>query len=142
MGLTIRCKKTGRAIDMGCGGFFNLRCEVAELCGKAIGDHYNAMRYAPFLSPAREEYFTEYDRRTEQLVNDGTLDIKIADFLYQSDCEGRIRYGACKNLLKAIGDYDDDVIYGYAGWKHPAMFRDFVAILKDCVKNRCDMIWD
>lgn len=141
MGVTIQCKKTGRGIDMGYGGFNNLRRKVAELCGTAVGGHYAGLDCAPFLSPAREEYFKSYDKKTQQLVDNGTLDIKIADFLYQSDGEGRIRYGACKNLLKVIGDYDNNIIYGYCGHKNPAMFRDFVAILKECVKEKCDMVW-
>lgn len=33
MGLTIRCRKTGRSMDMGGGGFLRLRRKVAELAG-------------------------------------------------------------------------------------------------------------
>ena len=51
--------------------------------------------------------------------------MKIVDFCLQSDCEGSIRYGACKELLKVIGNYDDNICYGYAGREDCAMFRDF-----------------
>lgn len=50
-------------------------------------------------------------------------------------------YGACKELLKIIGDYDDNVLYGYIGRPDCAKFRDFKAILQDCADNKCDMIW-
>lgn len=67
--------------------------------------------------------------------------IKVVDFLLQSDCSGSIRFGACKQILKVIGDYDDDICYGYAGRKDCAMFRDFKAILQDCVDTKSDLVW-
>ena len=33
MGVTIKCKKTGREMDVGYFGFFKLRTKVAELVG-------------------------------------------------------------------------------------------------------------
>lgn len=68
-------------------------------------------------------------------------DIKIVDFLLQSDMEGRIRYGACKNILKAIGDYDDDIFYGYVSHGDMSRFRQFRRILEDCVETKSDMVW-
>lgn len=89
----------------------------------------------------KDKYFRDYDALTEQMIKENKVNIKVADFLYQSDCEGKIRYGACKELLKVIGDYDDDVLYGYCGRPDCAKFCDFVSILKDCVENKFDMIW-
>ena len=40
MGVSISCKKTGKSIDMGYGGFFNLRKKVAELAGGPFAEHY------------------------------------------------------------------------------------------------------
>lgn len=54
-------------------------------------------------------------KKTEQLIREKKVSIKIVDFCLQSDIEGSIHYGACKEILKAIGDYDDNVCYGYAG---------------------------
>ena len=42
---------------------------------------------------------------------------------------------------KVIGDYDDSIIYGYAGRNNPAKFKDFKEILQDCVDNKCFMVW-
>ena len=52
-----------------------------------------------------------------------------------------IRYGACKNILKVIGDYDDNILYGYCGRPDCAKFADFKSILQDCVDTKSDMIW-
>ena len=52
MGITISCKKTGRSIDMGCGGFNRLRNKVAELAGGPFAEHYISLN--PF---GDEDYF-------------------------------------------------------------------------------------
>lgn len=137
MGVTIRCKKTGKSIDMGAGGFMRLRNKVAELAGGPFAEHYLSLK-----SFGDEEYFRKFDERTDEILKEKQADIKIVDFCLQSDCGGKIRYGACKSILKAIGDYDDNIKYGYCGRPDCAMFKDFKAILSDCVENKCDMCWD
>ena len=117
MGVTISCRKTGRSIDLGGGGFFNLRNKVSDLVGDPWASHYRKL----------EDIF-----RKAFSMSDGER---------RQDCEGLIRYGACKELLKIIGDYDDNVLYGYIGRPDCAKFRDFKAILQDCADNKCDMIW-
>lgn len=141
MGVTISCKKTGRSIDMGYIGFKILRDKIAELAGEPFSSHYKGIDSAPFFGEARKKYFEEYDRRTEQMLKNKQVSIKIADFCLQPDVGGSIRYGACKELLKIIGDYDDDICYGYSGRADCAMFKDFKAILQDCVDNKCNMVW-
>ena len=136
MGVSISCKKTGKSIDMGYGGFFNLRKKVAELAGGPFAEHYASLK-----TFGNEEYFEAFNRRTSEILEKKQADIKIVDFCLQSDCDGKIHYGACKNILKAIGDYADNIAYGYFGRPDCAMFKDFKEILEDCVKNKCDMIW-
>lgn len=144
MGVTISCKKTGNDIDLGYGGFNNLRNKIAELVGGEFAKHYLLLsepKVMCLMGDARKEFFDSYDKKTMPIIEKEKVSIKVADFLYQSDCEGKIRYGACKELLKVIGDYDDDFLYGYCGRPDCAKFSDFVSILKDCVENKCDMIW-
>lgn len=142
MGLTIKCKKTGREMDVSYSGFFRLRKKVAELVSQEVGKHYQELdEIFRITSSEKESALKSYNDETERLVERKELPIKIADFLYQSDCDGKIRYGACKQILKVIGDYDDSIIYGYAGRKNPAKFKDFKEILQDCVDNKCFMIW-
>lgn len=140
MGVTVSCKKTGHGFDLGSGGFFLLRCKVAELVGEPLASHYKKLWRTP-LFEGRKEYFEEYDKETERLIQEKKVSIKIADFLYQTDVEGSIHYGACKQILKVIGDYDDDFLYGYVGRKDCARFRDFKKILQECVDHKCDLIW-
>lgn len=142
MGVTIMCKKTGREMDMGYFAFDRLRTRVAELVSYDVGVHYHKLNDILKLSGSeRGKAARAYDEETGKLIECGNLNPKIADFLYQSDESGRIRYGACKEILKAIGDYDDDVIYGYAGRANAGTFKDFKAILQDCIDNKCFMVW-
>ena len=142
MGLTIKCKKTGREMDVSYSGFFRLRKKVAELVNQEVGEHYQELdEIFRITSPEKEHALESYNDETERLVESKELPIKIADFLYQSDCDGKIRYGACKEILKVIGDYDDNIIYGYACRENPAKVKDFKEILQDCVDNKCFMIW-
>lgn len=89
----------------------------------------------------RSVLYKEFDAKTEELISKRKVSVKVVDFLFQSDCSGAIRFGACKQILKVIGDYDDDICYGYAGRKDYAMFRDFKAILQDCVDTKSDLVW-
>lgn len=146
MGVTISCRKTGRSIDLGGGGFFNLRNKVSYLVGDPWASHYRKLedifRKAFSMSDEeRRQAYNAFDAETERLLAEKKVSFKVVDFLLQPDCEGLIRYGACKELLKIIGDYDDNVLYGYIGRPDCAKFRDFKAILQDCADNKCDMIW-
>lgn len=129
---------------MGGGGFLRLRMKIADLVGEAFAEHYHKLEdpAVMWLSGKEcEEFFEEYDAETEKLIANGHVNIKVANFLYQSDCGGRIRYGACKKLLSVIGDYDDNILYGYAGRPDCAKFADFKRLLQECVENKCDLFW-
>ena len=143
MGVTIECKKTGRGIDLGYSGFMRLRNKVAELMGEPFCSHYKKLYDVPSLMRPDEEkkFFTDWDTEAIRMVRENDLPVKVVNFLLESVCEGKIRYGACKKILKVIGDYDDNICYGYAGRKDCAMFMDFKAVLQDCVDNKCDMVW-
>lgn len=144
MGVTIRCKKTGLSIDMGYGGFGNLRNKVAELYSEEFGNHYKLIPSSSVMfleGERRKSYFEEYDRKTEEMIQSKRLNIKVADFCYQSDCGGVIRYGACKIIYNTVKNYDDDLLYGYAGRSDCAKFSDFKNLLKECCDTKSDLIW-
>lgn len=125
-------------------GFNNLRQKVADLVGKEFGEHYAKLsnpNVMLLMGKNREEYFKTYNEKTREMVDAGKINVKIANFCYQPDCNGYIRYGACKNILKVISDYDDNILYGYYGRFDCAKFSDFKEILKDCVETKSDMAW-
>lgn len=148
MGVTIQCKKTGRSIDLGYSGFFRLRRKVAELQGGPFLDvfqeifnpHSDANEFTE-TTETPEQFDERMNLKIDSILSAKQADIKVVDFLLQPEVDGWIRYGACKNILKVIKDYDDNILYGYCGRRDCAKFADFRAILEDCVINKSDMVW-
>lgn len=124
-------------------GFWRLRKAIASLCPKDMNDHYCefADNFRDIIGD--EEWLAAYNAETESLYQKYKKQYgKVFDFLYAPDCDARLTYGAAKQLLKVIGDYDDDHIYGYAGWGDKAMrFKDFVEILEDAVESKKKWGW-
>jgi len=138
MGMTVECKKTGRSLDMGAGGFLRWRLKIAELYNQKWYEHYRTLMEPPLCHS--DEWYAEFDKETERLLNEEHLDIKILDFCLQSDVDGHINYGACKNILKAIGDYTNNVAYTYVAFADHDWDR-LKAILQDCVDTKSRLIW-
>lgn len=140
MGLTIRAKRDPEtSIDMGAGGFLRLRNKIASLAGEPWASHYDAFCKAPIS--VDKSFYKQFDETTLKMVRKKQVPVKLIDFCLQSDLSGAIHYGACKQLLKIIRGYDDDICYGYAGRPDCAMFKDFKAILQECAEKKCDMVW-
>lgn len=142
MGVTL-CSKN-HFIDLGYAGFFRLRRKIAELISEEAGEHYAEIQYAHAFpsEEAEEEYWDAYDKETERIANSlPKYTWKVFDFLYMPDADGSVTYGTCKNILRVIGSYDDDILYGYAGRPDCARWKDFVRILKDCVETKTEMCW-
>ena len=142
MGVTISSKN--HSIDLGYFGFFRLRQKIAELMGEDVGVHYAKLRESHMFTNKQEEakYWKKYDEETEAIANRYPKSAwKVFDFLYASDCDGEATYGTCKQILNVIKDYNDNVIYGYAGRADSAKFSDFKKLLQDCAESKCKMKW-
>ena len=142
MGITIRCEKTHTSHDLGCLGFLNLREKVAELCSPEFGEHYKTLFYIFAVGGDKTKFYKEFDKKTAELLERKVVSVKVVDFCLQPDCEGKIRYGACKEIYKHIKDYDDNVCYGYSGRQDCMMFKDFIELVKECYDNKSDLVWD
>lgn len=141
MGITIRSKN--KSIDMGYAGFNKLRTKVAELTADDIGEHYKKLHDSIFLmGDLRKSFFDKYNKKIQELSQkyNGEKDATL-DFIYASDCEGKITAEQCKNIHEVIKNYDDSILYGYSGREDCATFKDFKELVKDCVDNGCDMEW-
>lgn len=142
MGITIESKNC--SIDMGYGGFNNLRTKVAKLAADDIGEHYNKLNdsVSIFGEEARKKFFDEYNKKIAELDKKYNYEMsEVLDFLYASDCDAEMSVDVCKKLYEVIKDYDDNVLYGYVGRADCAMFKDFKELVKDCIDNNCSMTW-
>lgn len=89
-----------------------------------------------------KEDFEKYNKRIQDLsVKLGDEYDCIFEFLYASDCNGKISYKTSKEIWKYIKDYDDNVRYGYSGRPDCAMFKDFKEIIKSSMEKRCIVEW-
>ena len=145
MGLTIYSKNC--AADCGYGGFGALRQKVADLADPEIGSFYRELDDGQKLfGDARTAFFEKYDQKlcdmSEQYGKTDRKKQRILDFLYQSDCEGKVGILACRAIWEVIKDYDDDFRYGYAGRPDCMMFSDFKDIVQDCIKTKTPLRWD
>lgn len=139
MGVTLSAKRNpSRSIDLGYFGFSRLRKTVSDLVGEPWKSHYDCLYHREVVT---DDFLNAFDNKTEELIKSKKVSVKVVDFLLQSDTNGAIHYGACKTLLKLIGNYDDDILYGYAAHKNCAKFKDFKELLQECVEKKCDLIW-
>lgn len=145
MGVTILNKN--KCIDMGCGGFSNLRNTIAGLLPEEFAELYkawtNPMNWLHTDSP-NHLLNEEGNKRLSRLYAEGILtdeDDPVIDFLFAPDCGGKISAKGCKRLYQVIKDYDDDIVYGYSGRSDCAKFADFKAIVEECAKKRLVLTW-
>ena len=139
MGVTIKSSK--HSIDLGGGGFKRLRTKVAELAAPDIFEHYKKLDEY-LRSPNRKTFFEDYDAKIAELDKkyEGKMS-DILDFLYAGDCNAEMDADHCRSIYEVIKDYDDDILYGYAGRKDCAKFADFKKIVKDGIDSGDGFSW-
>lgn len=65
--MTLKCKKTGRDMDMGYIGFDRLRTKVADLMGSDVGVHYRELNKIDNLPiEERRKAIPEYNKKIQQ----------------------------------------------------------------------------
>ena len=142
MGVTINSKS--HSIDLGGGGFMRLRLKIAELAAPDIFEHYkksmDGMRL--YDEDERKKFYESYDAKISELDKkyEGKM-ADILDFLYESDCGAEMDTDHCRSIYAVIKDYDDNVLYGYAGRKDCAKFADFKKIVKDGIDSGDGFSW-
>jgi len=140
MGVTVKSKNY--SIDMGYNGFNMLRTKIAELTGPEIHEHYKKLNDGIYLyGQPQKEFFEEYNKAINELEKSKNIPHGILDFLYKSDCGGKLPFTKCKQIYEVIKDYDDNIAYGYVGRSDCAVFSDFKKLIKDCADNKCRMEW-
>ena len=140
MGVTIGNNK--KSIDLSYGGFNRLRTKVAYLANEDLGKFYDELNKSLSLFGKEREVFLEkYDERLAKADEEFQVSEELLDFLYASDCEGKITPKQCRHIYKVIKDYNDNLIYGYAGREDGATFEDFKTIVYDCTKRNVQLRW-
>ena len=142
MSITIESKN--RAIDLGYVGFRRLRVKVAELTAPDIFEHYkksmDGMRL--YDEDERKAFYEPYNAKIAELDKkyEGKMS-DILDFLYESDCGAEMDADHCRSIYEVIKDYNDDILYGYAGREDCARFADFKKIVKGGIDSGDGFSW-
>lgn len=139
MGITISNHK--KSIDMGYGGYLNLRLTISKLVHPDFAAIYGEIgefrMWARKGFKSEQEYWDDYEARALKVCEDNKLDEEVVNFLYRSDCAYEsVSVKTCRHLWKIIKDYDDDVLYGYCGRPDCAKFADFKEIVRTCAQDR------
>lgn len=135
MGVTIRNK--GSYVDLTYSGMFNLRKEIASIYSTSFRDFYEDWCEGKYTNE-------EGNKMLEKYFIDGTLkeeDEMVLDFLFASDCEGKLPYKSCRRLYTIIKDYDTNKIFGYCGRPQKGTFEEFKKVVECSAKNRLVMFW-
>lgn len=140
MGVTIG--NTKRSIDMSYHGFYRLRSRVAHLINEELGMFYDELyENMKKFGKEREELMNAYDERLANADEEFNVSEELLDFLYDSDCGGKVTPKQCRQIYKIIKDYDDDNAYGYTGRKDCAKFSDFKELVYDCARRNVHLRW-
>ena len=124
MGVTITATHSPYEFDMGYGGFFNLRKNIAFALDEEFGENY-ALN----------------DEVANRIIEKKNLNPDIISFLYQPDTEGKISYKICKQIYDIIKDVDfKEKSFRYAILRHND-YEEFKMFLKDCYSHRKQMRW-
>lgn len=135
MGVTIGSKRY--SCDMGYGGFCRFRNAVAEKTNNEFYKHYLELSSPEAMcsfGSERKKYFEKYDIKTKEYVEQKLVTEEVSNFLYQSDCEGKIDRKQAKQIYELIKECDDNTSFGYSGRKDCANMADMKNIFSDKTK--------
>lgn len=122
---------------MGYGGFGRFRNVVAENVNDKFHTHYLALSDSKVMvlsGKEREQYFEKYDSTTNEYIEKGEVTAEVANFLYQSDCDGKIDRKQAKQIYELIKECDNDLSFGYFGKVDCAKMSDLKNIFSDRTK--------
>lgn len=135
MGITISSKR--HSCDMGYGGFGRFRNVVAENTNDEFYKHYLELTTPEAMfsfGSEREKYFEKHDAKTKEFIEQNIVTVEVANFLYQSDCGGKIDRKQAKQIYELIKECDDNLIFGYVGRNDCAKMADMKRIFLDGTK--------
>lgn len=140
MGITLFATNSTYSFDMGYGGFFNLRTNLAKAFDEEFGELYAALRYCK--QPEDYEFF---DKICNDMLSDERFkeeDNDIIEFLFMPDSDGKIKYRTCGKLYNLIKDIDfKDEIFVYGTHSDGKDYEYLKEFLHECYSHRRNMRW-
>lgn len=132
MGVHIFANNSPYSLDMAYSAFSRLRDRIATLLDEEFGSNYSRLCYS-------KEDYENHDKVANRLISEKNLDEDIVEFLYQSDCDGKISYKTCKKILDLVADAE--FVTCYMGFYDASRAHDFQELLQDCYSHRRSLRW-
>lgn len=142
MGVTITAKNSGFVFDMGYGGFWNIRKNIALALDEDFGISYAAWCMS-YISGGDFEWKAKI---SERIINKKCLYEEyedVLDFLYMPDTKGKISYKTCRKIAGLLEGRMSELkgkSFRYAN-QAGNDYEDFVKFLKECVRYHRNMRW-
>lgn len=136
MGLTLHSLHGQIDFEMGYGGFFALRTEIAKCVDPDFGEAYGDLPIYMLRGGV-------WEKRLERIMKEKNIRAgNIIDFLLMPDSVGSVNYRTCKEIYNLIKDID---FRGkrFSRNEHKAGdYEDLKVFLRDCIKNQKSMRWN
>ena len=140
MGVSLTANNSGYNFDMGYGGFFSLRKNIALAFDKDFGEHYANLIYCQNIKD-----FEKHDEIAEWILNKNKLtdeDQDIVDFLYAPDSGGKITYRTCGKIYGLSKDVEfDGKTFVYGALSDGKDYHYLKEFLKECYSRRRNAYW-
>lgn len=138
MGVIITANNSKTTFNCGYGGFMNLRNNIASAFDKEFGELYKNL-----LLYITENEINGYNEKVNKILSERFKDDEdIINFLFASDCEGKISYKTCKKIYDLIKNIDfGKKIFTYAAHSDGKDYEKFKNFLLECYKYRRNMVW-
>lgn len=142
MGLTItsKIKDCKIHLDGGYSILHTIRIEVAKLYDEEFGQLYEEY----FTNSMTKEECNLYISKMNELLKDDRFkdeDTDLLEFLFASDCEGKIGYKTCKKVYDLLKDSTCNYCLRYAFYSNND-WDDLRELLLQCYKHRANLIWN
>lgn len=137
MGVTIYANGVQQSFDCGYLGFGLIRLNIAKILDEELGVLYSYVISEKMdLMECKKKLISLLQKDRFSAYED------IIDFLFDSDCSGKISYKTCGKIYKLIKDFDfGDMIFTYAGRSDEKDYERFKVFLKECYAKRAYMRW-
>ena len=145
MGYTIYANGSAHSFDGGMGGFRSLRQNIAKAWDEEFGKHYETLAHC-----YSDKDYERFDAETSRILSQDRFednggkanDQDVLEFLFASDCEGKISHRTCKKIYDLIKDIDfDGKIFTYAGHSDGNDYAKLKEFLCECYTHRRKLRW-
>lgn len=133
-------KKTQTEIRLGYSDMFYIRDEIAHLYDKekSLNGEFSRL-YHRQLEGITEgsDWWKQYNEELNNMEKEKNLSPKLLDFLYASDCEGKVTYGTCGIVYKLLQKSELDAKFGF----YNLSVYDLMLFFKEAYDNKSGVEW-